>query len=457
MSDVRTAPGRGDYGKSAGLLTVALGLAGVLMYAFFAITSHTLSADDYGEIVILWSAVFLLASTMFRPVEQLLASSVAEHEQTGTPAGETMRSAALIQAGLMTAIAVAILLARDPIQDELLGGSSTLYWVMLASVAGFGLAYYARGLLAGRGQFFHYAALLLIEVGTRVAFAVALAVGIADGVDFVALGIATAPVASVVVLPLAFAARRRSTAPAPPTGVPGGSAELTLGRGGAFVGAVLVMMLGEQILINSGALFVRAAEGAAAAGFIFNVMMVARAPLVLFQAVVASLLPHLTRLRAHGDSEAVAAFRSSVAATIKTVAAFAAATFVGVLAIGPPVMEIAFGSDHAFDRLGLAIVAVGMGFYLTAASLNLAALAQAQAHRAAVCWIAATALFVVFNISGALDPVRAVEVGFTASAALLAGLLYLLYRNPSPSPDEAIEPDSIRELQTTLAAGDEVA
>ena len=83
----------------------------------------------------------------------------------------------------------------------------------------------------------------------------------------------------------------------PATGeVPGGG-DLTLGSGGAFAGAVLLMMLSEQVLVSSGALFVRAAEGAAAAGFMFNILLVARAPLVLFQAVAASLLPHLTSQR----------------------------------------------------------------------------------------------------------------------------------------------------------------
>ncbi len=61
-----------------------------------------------------------------------------------------------------------------------------------------------------------------------------------------------------------------------------------------------------------------------------------------------------------------------------------------------------------------------MGLYLAAASLNQAALAQAQAHRAAVCWIGCAALFVVINLSGVMNPFRSVEVGFTASAAVLA-------------------------------------
>ena len=108
--------------------------------------------------------------------------------------------------------------------------------------------------------------------------------------------------------------------------------EFTLARGGAFAAAVLLMMLSEQVLVSSGALFVRGALDADAAGRIFNILMVARAPLLLFQAVAASLLPHLTRLRTRGDSTGEDAFRMSVNNTLLIIAGFAAAVTVGVLA-----------------------------------------------------------------------------------------------------------------------------
>jgi O-antigen/teichoic acid export membrane protein len=138
-------------------------------------------------------------------------------------------------------------------------------------------------------------------------------------------------------------------------------------------------------MVSSGALFVRAAEGAAAAGFIFNVMMVARAPLVLFQAIAASLLPHLTRLRARGDATGADAFRMSVNTTLLAIAGFAGVATLVVITIGPELMQIAFGDKFSYDRVGLAIVAVGMGFYLSGAALNQAALAQGPARRAAAC------------------------------------------------------------------------
>lgn len=447
------------YGRSAGLLTIALGSAGVLAYLFFALASHALSKDEYGEIVVLWSVVFVGASTLFRPIEQLLSRTLAEHEETGEGTGHVLRVAGAIQTGL-TVAAVAVLLAlREPISDNLLEGGDVLFWSLVAAISGFGAAFYARGFLAGRRQFGLYALLLVLEGGSRAAFALAVATGIAEGIDVVALGIAIAPVGSLVVLPLALRGRHRSRpTPAPTREAPDavGEPQFTLSHGGAFAAAVLLMMLSEQVLISSGALFVRAAEGAAAAGFIFNVLMVARAPLVLFQAIAASLLPHLTRLRARGGPTGKDAFRMSINTTLLVIAAFAGLTTLAVLAVGPQAMQIAFGEKFDYDRAGLAIVALGMGFYLSGAALNQAALAQGHARRAAVPWVACAAAFTIWNLASPLDPFRTVEVGFAGAAALLSGLLLLIYLRSDAALADPLEPGSGREIEARLAAIDEI-
>jgi O-antigen/teichoic acid export membrane protein len=453
MSQQVAAAETRQYGRAAGLLTIALGMAGVLAYAFFAVSSHTLGKDEYGTIVVLWSVNFVAAATLFRPIEQLLSRTLAEHEEVGEGSGHVLRIAALIQ-GTVTLIGVVVMLAlRGPITDELLDGNEALFWVLMVGIAGFGADFYARGFLAGRRQFRFYALLLVIEGVSRLLFPVAVAVGIAEGIDAVALGIAVAPLACLAILPFALASH------APPEAGPApeeSGLEFTLARGGAFAAAVLLMMLSEQILINSGALFVRGALDAAAAGFIFNVMMVARAPLLLFQAVAASLLPHLTRLRTRRDATGEDAFRMSVDNTLLIIIGFAAAVTVGVLLVGPQVMQVAFSSKFEYDRAGLAIVAVGMGFYLSAAALNQAALAQGQARRAALCWISCATGFIVFNLIQPLDPYRTVEVGFAACAAVLSCLLYLLYRSPHPVAEDEIEPGSVREIEAQLAAVDEL-
>ena len=441
-----------SYGRSAAGLTAALGLGGVLTYVFFILTSHSLTDDQYGEVVVLWSVVFIVASTLYRPIEQLLARTLAERDQVGVPSGDALRTAGVIQLAVCLLTVVALLIARVPLEDNLFSNNPDFFWAMLASLVGFSLAYFARGYLAGRGHFGVYAALLIVESMLRVVLAALVTIGLLSGPAPIALAIALAPFCGLLMVPFA---RRASRPPADGT-VPGG-ADLTLGRGSAFAAAVLVMMLSEQILVSSGALFVRAAEGAAAAGFMFNILLVARAPLVLFQAVAASLLPHLTRLRARADRAGEDAFRESLQNTMLLIAGFAAAVTIGVLAIGPQVMQIAFGDGFDYDRLGLAIVAVGMGFYLVAASLNQAALAQGQAHRAASRWILCAGLFVVYNLIGPGDPFRTVEVGYAGCSALLALLLYGVYRNPVTRQEDLFEPGSPEEIQARLATSDEIA
>ena len=214
-------------------------------------------------------------------------------------------------------------------------------------------------------------------------------------------------------------------------------------------------MVSEQTLLNAGPLLVRASDGAAAAGFIFNVLMIARAPLVLFQAVATSLLPHLTRLRSSARTGDEDAFRLSVRVTITAIAAIAGVVVVAVLVAGPELMQLAFGNKFTYERAGLVIVSVGMGFYLASGTLNQAALAQGQARRAAARWVFCATAFVVWNLLPVFDEFRRVEVGFAGAAVLLCGLLYLLYRRPQVRAEDVFEPGSPQELEARIAAADE--
>ena len=83
-------------------------------------------------------------------------------------------------------------------------------------------------------------------------------------------------------------------------------------HGTGFAAAVLVIMFSEQAFLNAGPLIARGLQGAAAAGFIFNVLMIARAPLQLFQAVSTSILPHLTSLHTATEPDSEREFHRSV-------------------------------------------------------------------------------------------------------------------------------------------------
>jgi len=450
----RASAGTREYGRSAALLAVAVGASGLLTYVFFALASHALDREEYGRIVVLWSVMFIAISVLFRPVEQLLSRTIAERETQGRPIAHAVRVAAQIQIGVALAFTALALFFRNELTDRLFDGDELFFWALIASVLGFAASFFARGYLAGSGRFGLFSWLLLIDAVSRTAFALAVAVGIAEGADPIALGIAVAPALSALVLPLA--GRESGGNPnATETAGSDSGVEFTLAEGGGFAAAILLVMVSEQVFLNSGPLFARAEEGAAAAGFIFNVLMIARAPVVLFQAAATSLLPHLTRLRSTGDESSDEAFRLSVRVTLAAIAGFAALTMLAVLTAGPDLMQAAFGDKFTYDRAGLVIVAAGMGLYLAATTLNQAVLAQGQAHRAALCWAASAAGLIAWYAVPALDVFRRIEVGFAGAAAVLFLLLYLVYARPRPEAGDRIEPGSPREIEARLAAADD--
>jgi O-antigen/teichoic acid export membrane protein len=449
-----------SYGRRASLLSIGVGITGLITYLFFAIASHELSKEDYGQIAVLWSAVFIVVSVLQRPVEQLLSRTVSENLATGQPIGRTVRVAATIQLAIAAGFDLLALALREPIENGLLDGNETLYWIGVASITAYGASYFARGFLAGSHRLSLYALLIICESVSRTAFPLAVALGIASGQDAVALGIVAAPTLSLIVVPFAFLRRRVASAPASgepiapaSAATPEPEAEFTLAHGGGFAAAVFLIMLSEQTFLNAGPLLVKTSAGAAAAGFIFNVLMIARAPLQLFQAVSTSLLPHLTRLGSEGKE---ADFRASVRVTVLAIGGFAALVGVAMLIAGPELMQIAFGENFSYDRADLLIVTAGMGLYLAAATLNQAALARGEVRRAAACWIACAIAFVSWTaVPIVADEFTRVEVGYLGAAAVLCVLLYWLYRAPLPSPGERVRPGSTEEMELQLAAADE--
>jgi O-antigen/teichoic acid export membrane protein len=432
------------FQRGAAILSAGIGVTGLVTYAYFSLASHSLSDDDYGGITLLWSAVFITVSVLYRPVEQLLSRTIAEREAHGRTGREHLRVAATIQLVLGVVFLVAALALRGPLEDQLFEGSSRLYHVMIVAVLAYAVSYFARGFLAGQRRFGLYGSLVLMEALSRVMFALVVAVGLAEGQSVVALGIAAAPIASLAVVPVAVTwarpapvsvAEEQASADAraldeASAGEPGGEPEFTLSHGTGFAVAVLAIMLSEQTFLNAGPLLVKATEshgGAALAGFTFNVLLIARAPLQLFQAIQTSILPHLTRLGARGETDP---FRRSVNVTLTAIAAFAGAVALVMAVAGPTVMDLVFGSEFDYDRVGLVLISGGMGMYLAAATLNQALLARDRARQACACWLGAALAFVVFLlIPGFDDRVLQVEIGYVGGAMLLCGLLYSLYRS----------------------------
>jgi O-antigen/teichoic acid export membrane protein len=432
------------YGRGAAILSVGIGITGLITYAYFALASHSLPKADYGRISLLWSSVFIVVSILYRPVEQLLSRTIADRVARGQTGSEHLRVAATLQLGLGALFAVLALVFRHTIEHDLFDGDSALYWVLFVAVLAYAASYFARGFLAGSRKLGLYGGLVFIESIARCAFALAVAIGLAHGQTAAAMGIAAAPLLSLVVVPWALRRQIRADGegdrgvPAEMGGEPDVTEpEFTLSHGAGFAAAVLVIMVCEQAIYNAGPLLIKATESpaveaSALAGFAFNVLLIARAPLQLFQAVQTSILPHLTALRATGESDP---FRRAINLTLMAIGVFAGGAALVMAAFGPTIMRLAFGGNFHYPRGGLVMIAAGMGFYLSAATLNQAALAHAKARQAAVVWVITAVAFVVFLLlPGFDDRVLQLEVGYLGAAGLLCLLLYGLYRRSSTEP-----------------------
>ena len=268
--------------------------------------------------------LFVTVSVIYRPIEQLLSRTIAERRARGREHDQPLRTPLLIQGDFALAFAIVALAVRGPIQDDLFDGSAALYWILFVAVLAYAASYFARGWLAGHQWFGLYGGLVFLEATSRLLFALAVAVGIAHGQTAVALGMAAAPCVSLV--------RRAARVLRQDRRRPGGRERPSGGLGMAAAGVrreVLLIMLSEQTLLNGAVITADlTAEDAAVAGFVFNVLLIARAPLQLFQADPGDAPP--PPRRAAGDGGPGGSRAAPIRITVLAIAAFAVAVAIGL-------------------------------------------------------------------------------------------------------------------------------
>jgi O-antigen/teichoic acid export membrane protein len=443
----QTEPTVSSYGSSARILSIGIASTGIFTFLYLAVASHVLDKAAYSRISLCWAIMFVILSVIYRPIEQLLSRTIADRRARGLH-GHPLRVPALIQFGFALLFLLVALLLRHQIEQGVFNGSTTLYWILVVGVLAYAASYFARGWLAGHQRFDLYGGLVFLESTSRFLFALAVAVGIGSGQDVVGLGMAVAPFVSLSVMPFAFSRVRGRG----PVGLPAADAaregpahaqleeaatDLTLRHGAGFAVSVVGIMFAEQTLMNGGVLIIAASSAnggitTGLTGFVFNVMLIVRAPLQLFQAIQTAILPHLAGLEAHESPEQ---FHHAIRVTVLVIAAFAGAVALGLLAIGPSVMTALLGDKgFPYGRVGLAVVALGMGFHLISGTLNQAALARGRAAMAAAAWLVAAALFVLLVATRTIsNEVTRVEVGYFTATVVLAGLLWAVYRRGQPT------------------------
>jgi len=385
---------------------VGLGLSGLATYLFFAITSRTLDPASYAAVGVLWSLLFAVGNGVMQPLEQEVARAVADRRARGVGAGPVIRRAITIGAGFTVILVVLGYASQSFLLDRLLDGRDALVAAFLVGLAGFCAGHLVRGTLSSHGRFGAYALFFATDGVARVAIAGVLAVLAVAAAGAYGAVLAVAPFIGVAV---ALAGQRGMLVDGPPAAW----GELTRALGWLLMGTVSL-----ALVVQGGTIAVQllaASTDEAAAGVFLNGLQIARIPLFLFQAVLASLLPRLSRLAGSGD---LVHFTHSLRRLIRLIVVVGAIGVVIAVVAGPVVVGAVFGSAEVLGATDMGLLAATFVIIMVAICCDQALIALNGHRFMATGWALALAVFVVTTMAtGGFDSVfLRVEMGLFAAA-----------------------------------------
>jgi O-antigen/teichoic acid export membrane protein len=370
--------------SGAPLLTLATIASGVLTYGFLILAARSLGTAAYGQIGVLWAAMFLIAIVAFRPLEQTTSQAIAQRAAAGTEVRSVVRTMTAVAACAAVALSLAFALAWQPIADRLFHSNQVLMAALVIGVLSYGLSYLVRGVLGGLRWFGGYAVVLLADGGFRML--VALPLFLVGSRAVAAAAVAAAGLGGAIA-PVVLGRRRLQTGLR--TGEPG-----AFGAGNAvrFAAPATVIAGADQLLVNGAPLLVAVSGGSSTAvGLVFAATMLVRAPVYVFQGFAASLLPNLTHL---AQVEGRTQLRRAVVRTAGVLFACGVVFTTVAAAGGPAAMRAVYGASFAAPAASLALLAAGVACYLAAGTFSQALLALELGVTGAVCWSAACVAFV---------------------------------------------------------------
>lgn len=404
----------------AWVVSASMLASGGLIYVFHVGAARALGTAAYGQIAVLWAAMFLAVLVAFRPLEQAASREIADRLARGGGARSVVRSVVVLGVVVLLLLAAVFALAWQLITERLFLGNDAMTAMLAVGIASYGVAYVARGVIAGARWFAGYGLGLMTDAVTRLVIAAPLF--LVASLEVAAAAVTVAGVAGGVVPLLASRGRLRPVFER----VEHRSADVR--RMLRFAGPASAIAAADQLLVNCAPILVMLEGGSAAtAGLVFAATMLVRIPVYVFQGLASSILPNLAHLAAEADARR---FRR---AALETAAFFLAA---GVLivafaaAVGPEALRMVYGAEFEAGRTALVCLGGGVAFYLSATTLSQALLALGASGRAAIAWIASAALFLALYFEWLPgSPLERVSMGFAAAMLVdLAALGLLLQR-----------------------------
>ena len=313
--------------------------------------------------------------------------------------------------------------------ERLFHGQEVLFICFLIALATYAVQHITRGTLSGNGRFGPYGMILGAEGVIRITpIIVVYALGI-DDLLWYGLALAIPPVIASVV---AVWGQHGLLEPGPEAEWSELSTNLSL----LFMGSLLAQALSYAAALGVIVLAQGPLERDAAADFLVG-FFIARIPILLFQAIQATLLPKLAALAGAGQH---IDFRSGVRKLVMIVLGVGALGVVCGALIGPTVGTILFGDKFNLDSRDLTLLFLGSAAFITALTLAQALIALLGHAQTLVAW--AVGLLLCLGVMGVMTSSDVSELflraelgyllGCTAAALMMAVFLVLKLRAHGP-------------------------
>ena len=391
----------------AGAMPVAAGLvvAGVANFGFLPIAYRSLSPDDYAALGVLWSLMFAVGNGVMQPVEQEVARAVSERRARGVGPGPVIKMAGTIGAVFALVLAALALLTRQWVLDPLFDGQTGLELAFLLGLFTFCVGHLTRGTLSSHGRFGAYGIFFSIDGLFRLVAAAALALAAVAMVGAYGLALALSPLIAAGIALI----RQRGLLEAGPEAK---WSELSRALGWLLAGTVSIALIQQGGTVAVQVLATDDEE--AAAGVFLNGLVLARIPLFMFQAVLASLLPKLSHLAGAGHLDE---FTTALRRLVAVILGFGAVAVVLAATIGPAVASKVFAGETGLTGRDLGLLAASVIMIIAAICLDQALIALSGHSRMAIGWMLALVVFVVVIALGD-DLFLRVELGMLAASVV---------------------------------------
>jgi O-antigen/teichoic acid export membrane protein len=302
---------------------------------------------------------------------------------------------------------------------------------LLVALVTYYAAHITRGTLSGNGRFGAYGLMHGSEGILRIVFVGAVFAAGSKSPGLFGLALVVPPAFAVLI---SLRGQKGLIQPGPDAPYSELSGALTL----LLVGTSLAQLMSYAPVIAANVLSVGDNDDVALAGFITG-MFIARIPILLFQAVQASLLPKLAGYAGDGRHDD---FRSGLRKLLVVVLGIGVIGVVAGGTLGPKVGERLFTEKWTLGSRDLALLAAGAGAFILALTLAQGLIALRGYKSVAFAWSIGIAAFVAAMPFGSDVFLRA-EIAFVISSltasALMGVLLVMRMRVATATIDDLVE------------------